>query len=396
MDLQDFLALIAASSAAPFAFDTMVALPSGLFAAGEHLYSRTNRIRDLIAEASEYHWNQKKTKKGGKSTVVTYFCAQLEGEQSKSRAATSAAARNTSPSTNANANSNSATVNSSSANGNGNGNPTNSPTVPSHDQPNQAGTGAEPTDRRSRARLVRYRCGGWLRITVLDGDDALVRVRLTHAQAHPRFPSTFRRPGGSSASSSATAAALGSASGSGSGSGSNSSGSMGASACLWPEAGGMMNGTNGVNGCAAGGMVNGSEGVGVGVGVGVGGGGGGAQVKPLFTTAPMMRRRTTSAVPAMPDSAQALQAVLDDPSALDAPSDLLVVNGMGPPPPPPLPQRVHSHPLPHPQGLLQPHPPHMPVSVPMAIPDVANAAASVPNSGSGSGSGSGSASSSPV
>ncbi|KAH7926595.1 hypothetical protein BV22DRAFT_1032734 [Leucogyrophana mollusca] len=138
MSLDDFLKLVTFNKSRPFDFDTMVSLPPGMFANGEHLYNRTNRVRDFLADASDYHWNQKKTKRGGKSTVVTYFCAQLEGEQSKSR--------------------------------------------------------TQDADRKSRSRLVRYHCGGWLRITIMDENELLVRIRMTHAEAHPSFPASLRRP----------------------------------------------------------------------------------------------------------------------------------------------------------------------------------------------------------
>ncbi|KAG8221483.1 hypothetical protein J3R82DRAFT_1696 [Butyriboletus roseoflavus] len=138
MSFDDFLNLVTLNKNRPFDFDTMVSVPPGLFVAGEHLYNRSNRIRDFLAEASDYHWNQKKTKRGGKSTVVTYFCAQLEGEQSKSR--------------------------------------------------------TQFSDRKSRSRITRYHCGGWLRITVMDDNEHLLRIRMTHAEAHPSFPASFRRP----------------------------------------------------------------------------------------------------------------------------------------------------------------------------------------------------------
>ncbi|KAN0082515.1 hypothetical protein V8E55_008310 [Tylopilus felleus] len=138
MSFDDFLNLVTLNKTRPFDFDTMVSIPPGFFVVGEHLYNRSNRIRDFLAEASDYHWNQKKTKRGGKSTVVTYFCAQLEGEQSKSRTLDS--------------------------------------------------------DRKSRSRITRYHCGGWLRITVMDDNEHLLRIRMTHAEAHPSFPASFRRP----------------------------------------------------------------------------------------------------------------------------------------------------------------------------------------------------------
>ncbi|KAI6150454.1 hypothetical protein BKA82DRAFT_993250 [Pisolithus tinctorius] len=138
ISLDDFLKLVSLNKDRPFDFDTMVNVPPGMFLAGEHLYNRSNRIRDYLAEASDYHWNQKKTKRGGKATVVTYFCAQLEGEQSKSR--------------------------------------------------------VQGSDRKSRSRITRYHCGGWLRITIMDDNEQLLRIRMTHTEAHPSFPASFRRP----------------------------------------------------------------------------------------------------------------------------------------------------------------------------------------------------------
>ncbi|KAF9235488.1 hypothetical protein BU15DRAFT_77977 [Melanogaster broomeanus] len=138
MTLDDFLKLLTLNKSRPFDFDTMVSVPLGFFIAGEHLYNRSNRIRDFLADASDYHWNQKKTKRRWKSTVVTYFCAQLEGEQSKSR--------------------------------------------------------TQESDRKSRSRITRYHCGGWLRITIMDDNELLLRIRMTHAEAHPSFPASFRRP----------------------------------------------------------------------------------------------------------------------------------------------------------------------------------------------------------
>lgn len=79
--------------------------------------------------------SQKKSTRGGKSTVVTYHCAQLEGEQTRR--------------------------------------------TPSDD----------PTKRRARRQKIpRYHCGGWLKFTVIDDNDYLVRIRITHAEPHPPFP----------------------------------------------------------------------------------------------------------------------------------------------------------------------------------------------------------------
>lgn len=87
----------------------------------------------LIIRRSAY--SQKKSTRGGKSTVVTYHCAQLEGEQTRR--------------------------------------------TPKEDDGNR---------RNRREKLKRYHCGGWLKITVVDENDLLVRIRISHAEAHPPFP----------------------------------------------------------------------------------------------------------------------------------------------------------------------------------------------------------------
>ena len=56
MSFDDFLNLVTLNKTCPFDFDTMVSVPPGFFVAGEHLYNRSNRIRDFLAEASDYHW----------------------------------------------------------------------------------------------------------------------------------------------------------------------------------------------------------------------------------------------------------------------------------------------------------------------------------------------------
>ncbi|KAI9456598.1 hypothetical protein HD554DRAFT_2144825 [Boletus coccyginus] len=56
MSFDDFLSLVTLNKTRPFDFDTMVSVPPGFFVAGEHLYNRSNRIRDFLAEASDYHW----------------------------------------------------------------------------------------------------------------------------------------------------------------------------------------------------------------------------------------------------------------------------------------------------------------------------------------------------
>jgi hypothetical protein len=79
--------------------------------------------------------SQKKSTRGGKATVVTYHCAQLEGEQTR-----------------------------------------------------RALHQDEKKRRTRKEKITRYHCGGWLKFTIIDDNDLLVRIRMTHAQAHPPFP----------------------------------------------------------------------------------------------------------------------------------------------------------------------------------------------------------------
>jgi hypothetical protein len=46
----------------------------------------------------------------------------------------------------------------------------------------------EKKRRARREKIVRYHCGGWLKFTVIDDDDLLVRIRMRHTDAHPPFP----------------------------------------------------------------------------------------------------------------------------------------------------------------------------------------------------------------
>ncbi|KAF7982770.1 hypothetical protein HWV62_26678 [Athelia sp. TMB] len=135
MALDAMINLIQSHRDKVFDFDAFVDLPEGHFLAGDHLYTRSNKLRDQIAEVTLFHWNQKKSTRGGKSTVVTYHCAQLEGEQTRRTLID------------------------------------------------------DPKRRRSRKeKITRYHCGGWLKITIIDDNDRLVRIRITHAETHPPFP----------------------------------------------------------------------------------------------------------------------------------------------------------------------------------------------------------------
>ena len=41
--------------------------------------------------------------------------------------------------------------------------------------------------RRPRMKMERFKCSGWLRITVVDGDPSTVKVRLVHSRSHPAY-----------------------------------------------------------------------------------------------------------------------------------------------------------------------------------------------------------------
>jgi hypothetical protein len=57
MSLSEYLSLVRCNKDQTFEFDAFVEIPGGMFQeSGEHLYSRTNRLSDQLAEVSEYHW----------------------------------------------------------------------------------------------------------------------------------------------------------------------------------------------------------------------------------------------------------------------------------------------------------------------------------------------------
>jgi hypothetical protein len=57
MSLDQYLSLVRSNKDQTFEFDAFVEIPEGIFHQdGEHLYSRTNKLRDRLAEVSEYHW----------------------------------------------------------------------------------------------------------------------------------------------------------------------------------------------------------------------------------------------------------------------------------------------------------------------------------------------------
>lgn len=77
--------------------------------------------------------SQKKSRIGAGSTVVSYYCAQLEGEQTKKK-------------------------------------------VPK-----------DVKKRRGRVYMPRYNCGGWLNITVPDNRTLATRIRMRHDIPHPHY-----------------------------------------------------------------------------------------------------------------------------------------------------------------------------------------------------------------
>lgn len=77
--------------------------------------------------------SQKKSARGSASTVVTYFCAQLEGEQTKQKLHT------------------------------------------------------DTNKRRGRTRMDRFACDGWLFITIVHNNNTRIRVRMTHSEAHVHY-----------------------------------------------------------------------------------------------------------------------------------------------------------------------------------------------------------------
>ncbi|EIN06808.1 hypothetical protein PUNSTDRAFT_145287 [Punctularia strigosozonata HHB-11173 SS5] len=141
MELEQCLQTIASNKDWPFKFDSFVRLTQeemeGLWQGGADasVHARANAIRDRVALASGYHWNQKKSLRGkgsSRTTVITYYCSQLEGENTKHKLVADEGRR-----------------------------------------------------RARRDKMPRYHCGGWLHVTIVDDDPLFVRVRLAHDEAHP-------------------------------------------------------------------------------------------------------------------------------------------------------------------------------------------------------------------
>ncbi|KAF9516128.1 hypothetical protein BS47DRAFT_704909 [Hydnum rufescens UP504] len=103
---------------------------------GDTLLIRANTVMDRIKTAAGYRFNYKRrqdsTQKARKSTVFTYYCAQLEGEQTKHA--------------------------------------------------------LHPDERRRRPKklpkIPRFHCNGWASLTVTEEVPTIMRLRMTHAFAH--------------------------------------------------------------------------------------------------------------------------------------------------------------------------------------------------------------------
>ncbi|KAF7978602.1 hypothetical protein HWV62_45332 [Athelia sp. TMB] len=132
--LDQCLELISNNKNEAFELDVFVVLPEDMWRArGGGFHGFGNAVRDKIAEASDYHWNQKKTRRGAGSSVITYHCAQLEGDERKPRL---------------------------------------------HD---------DPKKRRGRVKMPRFNCGGSLLLTIPDGRNLPIRIRIEHDEAHPHY-----------------------------------------------------------------------------------------------------------------------------------------------------------------------------------------------------------------
>lgn len=56
MTLDAMITLIQSHRDKVFDFDAFVDLPEGTFSAGDHLYTRSNKLRDRIADVTFFHW----------------------------------------------------------------------------------------------------------------------------------------------------------------------------------------------------------------------------------------------------------------------------------------------------------------------------------------------------
>lgn len=56
MVLDAFITLVQLNRDQVFDFDAFVELPAGTFNTGDHLYTRSNKLRDRIADVTLFHW----------------------------------------------------------------------------------------------------------------------------------------------------------------------------------------------------------------------------------------------------------------------------------------------------------------------------------------------------
>ena len=56
MTFDAYLALVESRKTEKFEWDSFVEIPGWMFAEGEHMFTRTNKLRDRLAEVTEFHW----------------------------------------------------------------------------------------------------------------------------------------------------------------------------------------------------------------------------------------------------------------------------------------------------------------------------------------------------
>ena len=56
MSFDAYLALVESRKTERFEWDSFVEIPEGTFGEGEHMFTRTNKLRDRLAEVTEFHW----------------------------------------------------------------------------------------------------------------------------------------------------------------------------------------------------------------------------------------------------------------------------------------------------------------------------------------------------
>jgi hypothetical protein len=137
---------VSLSKDSPFKLDTFVVLPWEKSIETDTVHNIANTLQDCLVKASDYHWSELiqcnylpmywmgiQSKDEAGSTVVTYFCAQLEGKKRTQR------------------------------------------------------LHKDPAKQRGWVQMPRYNCEGWLYITMPDDRTLPVWVWMSHEEAHPHY-----------------------------------------------------------------------------------------------------------------------------------------------------------------------------------------------------------------